>query len=206
MAITDAYATAAEYRTTFGVTNTSGVDADAVILADITSVSRYLDRRLGRFFTKDASVVARRYQPSGRPTLNVHDIASLTGLIVKVDDDSNGIATTTLTITTDFEVAPLDADKGPEPAPWTELYLPPRSSRTRWDSLTEVTAIFGYPSVPGAIQRAALELTAILRIQSPRATNQIPEGAEQALDASAEAQKIVSQLSGVYAKPAWIFS
>ena len=139
-------------------------------------------------------------------TLFVDDIASLTGLIVKVDDNRDGIAEAALTITTDFELLPLAAAFGPEVNPWTQIYLPPRVKRSYWWELIEVTAIFGWPAIPAAIARATYQLTGILRLQSPRATSQIPEAIASALGMSPTAQKIVDELMGVYAKPVWAFS
>lgn len=206
MAVTDAYASAATYRAMFGKTDTS---QDAAILVALTAVSRYLDRRLGRFFTRDVSVVTRRYYPTSdsQKTLFVDDIATKTGLIVKVDDNQDGTAEVTLTETTDFEVLPFDVDKGPEPQPWTQLYLPTkRVSRISWASITEITASFGWPAIPSAIERATCELTAIVRIESPRATNQMNVGFDAIIGTSRQAQDIIDDLSRKYAKPLPVFA
>lgn len=75
-----------------------------------------------------------------------------------------------------------------------------------WPYLAEVTAIFGWPAVPKGIERATIDLTAILRLESPRATSHITESIDTVVGTSFEAQKIVDELSRVYAKPAWIFA
>ena len=59
--------------------------------------------------------------------------------------------------------------------------------------LTELTSIGGWPAIPAAIARATYQLTGILRLQSPRATSQIPEAFDQALEASPTAKKIVDE-------------
>src|SRR5581483_9366143 len=119
MAVTDAYATAAMYRATDrGKIDTS---RDSDVDADLLAVSRYIDAQLGRFFTKDASAVARVFE-GGKSgwRLRVDDIAVNSGVIVKVDMNYDGsFSGETAWSATDFTLYPLNADKGPEPRPWT---------------------------------------------------------------------------------------
>ena len=208
MAINDSYATAALYKTIIGKTTAAD---DTELLIQLTGMSRLLEREItgGRYFNKDASVTIRRYYPTVPylRSLAVEDIATTTGLIVKVDDNHDGTAETVLTITTDFEVHPLNAGTGPEPDPYTALYLPPGRGRLYWgDALVEVTATHGWPNVPDAIVQATCQLVALLRIETPRATQQINEGLAAVVGMSPAAQTIVEQLTDAYAKPAWIYS
>src|SRR3990167_5079751 len=110
MAVTDAYATAAEYRER---TTKSDASDDDTILAQLKAVSRWLDRRLRRFFTQDAAVVARIYNGNGEQILWLpDDIATATGLIVKVDlngDYDFSDSGETLSINTDFWLGPYNA-------------------------------------------------------------------------------------------------
>lgn len=203
MAIGDAYADNVQYKAVVG--KTSG-DNDTEIDRTLLSVSRAIDRLLGRGatgFNKDTAVVVRRYPPSDSFTnvLFVDDIASKAGMIVKVDDDQDGIAEVTLVETTDFEVMPFNAPFGPEPRPYEYLSLPtPRVSRKSWSVLTEVTAIYGWPAVPSAIVDATIQLAAIWRLESPRATSQISAGFDAVIGTSKQAQDIIYDLSRVYGR------
>jgi hypothetical protein len=216
-AVTDPYATATTYRGIFGKSDTGD---DAEILLQLTAVSRYVERKLGRFFTQDAAVVPRIFYPMGyfsgnaeaeNPWLGVRssrdlyvdDIATSTGLLIKIDTNRDGVFTDeTALAATDFELRPLNADKGPEPMPWTQIHLPVWSTRIGWipGAPIEITAKWGWPAVPESIAQAVCQLTGILRIESPRATNQISAGLDTVLGASHEAQDIVENLMKVYAK------
>lgn len=202
MPLSDAYSTAATYRALLSKSDTA---EDPEILDDLTAVSRFLDYRLGRFFTKDAAVVARVYLPEiATLKLYVDDIASKTGLLVKVDEDLDGLFTDeTAWAATDYRLLPLNADKEPEAKPWTAIEITPWGTKTRFARRypVEVTATFGWPAVPKAIERATVHLTGILRLETPRATSRIPEGIEAAISASPEAQRILRELAGQYARP-----
>jgi len=80
-AVTDAYATAEEYRARVSQSDATG---DDVLLDQLSAVTQYLKNRLGRFFTRDAAVVVRTLDGNGQRRLYVPDIATTTGLIVKV--------------------------------------------------------------------------------------------------------------------------
>ena len=201
MSISDAYSTTALYKTAFGITaSTQDTRIDSVLLA----VSRYIEKRCHRFFTQDANVVERLYDPHGRivllderPAFMVDDISTTTGLVVKLDEDLDGSVAdeTAWTIDTDFVLWPLNANLGPEAAPWRAIRLPSWSSKVFIDSARlSVTAKFGWAAVPAAIAQATLELTGIVMTDSPRATMRIQEGVEAVIGASPQAQSIVMQL------------
>jgi hypothetical protein len=201
MAITDPYATAAQYRTSISKSSTGD---DTIIGDQLTMMSRYLDGRIGRHFTKDASAVARPFirQPLSDPRrLYVHDLAAApTEIIVDTDNDGS-FADETAISSANWELWPLNAALGPEPHPWTSILLPAWSSEGEWPAgvRVRVTAQFGWPSVPVAVREACIELTSIFRMQSPRATNRVEEmGA--VVGASRESQTLVSELIERYAR------
>lgn len=204
MPVSDSYATAAQYRAILGKTDTS---EDAEILDDLTAVSRYMDGKLGRFFTKDAAAVKRVYVPSAASdTLWVDDLAAAPTSI-KVDEDLDGsFADETAYAGTDYELRPLNAADGPETWPYTHIIIPPWSKKGNWPrgGRVEIDAVFGWPAVPKAIERATIHLTGILRLESPRATNRIVE-IEDVVQASPEAQRIIWQLMKTYARGGGIF-
>jgi hypothetical protein len=196
MSISAAYETAANYRAVVGSTD-SGKDAE--ILIDLTAVSRYLEGRLGRFFTKDATPVARVYlPPTNSATLRVDDLAAAPTAI-KLDTSGDNTFATTLAAT-DYELLPLNAARGPEVRPFTVIRLTPWGNYSGFltTQRVQVTAQFGWPAVPVPVKRATIHLTAILRLETPRATNRIPELGD-AMNASPEAQHIIRQLTDSYA-------
>lgn len=166
--MTDAYATAAEYRASIDKVDTS---EDAEVLIDLTSVSRHIEKRLaGRFFTKDASAAVRIYKPRFPNILEVDDIVTLTS--IKVDAGRDGTYETTLTAA-EYELTPRNAADGPEPSPYTAI----ERLTGAWanTSRVEVTAVFGWPAVPAAIKSACIQITAMLRLETPRAQSQVTD-------------------------------
>jgi hypothetical protein len=201
MAVTDAYATAATYRSLLDKSDTA---EDAEILTDLKAVSRFIERKTGRFFTVDASAVDRVYQAtpySERPrSLFIDDLVAITSIKVDTDDDGS-FADEDAWASTDYELLPRNAADGPEPRPYTEVFIPSWSSKDFWGGhLVQVNATFGWPSVPAAIERATVHLAGILRLETPRATRQVNIGMETVIETSRQAQDIIAELVQVYAK------
>lgn len=216
-AVTDAYATAQEYRDGLSPQKID-TSSDTQILADLTAVSRWLDRRLGRFFTKDAAAVSRDfYGPSagpvypeaenpykfaGKASRSLHlldsDLVSISALAT--DDSGSGTPTTTWAAT-DYQLLPLNADKGSEPNPFQAIYVPEWSTKLGWPParLVRVTGIWGWPSVPPAIKSGTINITAILRLDSPRAITSV-DSIGTAIAASKDARGIVDDLVRMYLK------
>lgn len=218
MAVTDAYATAAQYRATILHTDTGD---DTQILNDLTAMSRFIEALCNRFFTKDAAPVARVYyanpnsalgnpeaenpfavQPRLNRRLYVDDISSTTGLVIKLDNNRDGDFTDSTTITlatTDYQLEPLNAALGPEVNPWTAIYLPTWSTQLGFPPgmAIQVTAAWGWPAVPQAIINACCALTAIWRLETPRALgHQTDIGSIQLV--SPDARRIVKDIVHAY--------
>lgn len=224
MAIGDAYATAADYR---AVVSKSDTGEDAEILSDLKAISRYIDLRTGRFFGKDAAVVARVYTvpdgrgapwvdpfyrtpwntPIGGVPLEVDDIASVTGLLIRADTNQDGTFPGPDWAATDYVLEPANAALGPEPMPYTRVLLPSWSTQSGLSGgqRVRITAVWGWPAVPDAIVRATCHLTGILRLESPRATSRVNELGEQ-MSTSKQAQDIVQSLVRVYRRSAVVFA
>ena len=201
MAVTDAYATAATYRSLIQKSDTG---EDAEILVDLTAVSRYIERRVGRFFTTDAANVYRVYRAtdlSNEPkSLFVDDLVSVASIKVDTDDDGS-FADEDAWAATDYELYPLNAADGPEPAPYTRILIPSWSTKDLWGRhRVEVGGKFGWPSVPAAIERATVHLTGILRLETPRATRQVNIGLDRVEETSRQAQEILNALINAYSK------
>jgi hypothetical protein len=182
LALGDSYATAADYRARAGKTDTG----DSTMLeAQLKAVSHYIDSRCRRRdgFNQSGSAEVRTYDIRCLPGPGVafladyyrrvwlpDDVATLTGLIVKVDlngdydvTDSNE----TLTINTDFWAGPSNAAVGADPKPFEFLDLHPNSTKANtWPEqrrALEVTAKFGWPEVPEAVKELTIAITRQLR-------------------------------------------
>lgn len=197
MAITDAYATAAEYRAGANKDDTS---EDADILLDLTAMSRYLERRIGMFFTKDAAAVLRVYDPRvAGATLETDPIVSVTS--IKVDADRDGsFADSTAWATTDYELLPRNAALGPEVKPYDRIFIPAWSTQPLFTPGTrvQVEAVFGWAAVPEAIKRATIHLTAFLRLETPAAARSVIDTGEL-IEASPHMRSIITNLMREYA-------
>ena len=202
MAMTpEVYADADAYRARFsGTSETWPSDAqDDSIDEDLIAVSRWVDRHCRRTFAKEASAVARVFvaQANG-PLIRVGDMAAAP-TTVKIDTDNDGDFTDE-TAVTGFEAFPLDAAYGPEAKPYRSVNLPNWASITSFieGQRVQVTAQWGWPAVPDAVKIATIELTGILRLQSPRATNRYQEDIAAVIGASSEARSIVMKLLEPY--------
>jgi hypothetical protein len=200
MPLDDAYATAAEYRARVIKADSSD---DAAILADLKAAKALIDHRAGQpfGFNKDASATTRVIWPkaAGR-SLIVPPIADPTGMAILVDTSLTGsFSGYTAIPDADFQLRPLDAAL--TSLPYTEIYIPSWASASTYlwavDVPVQITAIFGWPAVPEAIKRACIELTAIVRLESPRGTNRLDDFG-QVLSISARARDIIDDLIRVY--------
>ena len=189
------YATAMQYRNSIGMTDTA---KDIEIEADLSAVSRYIDGKMGRFFSKDTVAVSRIYLPERTATFLLVDDIAETPTSIEVDTENDGQYTTELT-TDDYELMPFNATRGPEPWPYTMINLTPWGDLSAFHAgqRVRITAIFGWPEVPEAIKIATIHLTAVLRLETPRATRRIAELGD-VMETSPIAQGIVRQLTEQY--------
>lgn len=216
MAVTDSYATLAQYKAEFKKTDTAD---DTPVTDTLAAVSRLLDRKLGRFFTQE-SAATRLYMPSasGIPTrpnwaesenpykyggltrlLYIDDLVSVT--TIKIDEDRDGVFTDeTALATTDYELLPRNAALGSEPVPYNSIELTEWGTKFAWPTgcRVQIVGTFGWPAVPKAIQVATIHLAGIVRLSSPRASRRIPEGLDQFVETSRQAQDIICDLERHY--------
>jgi hypothetical protein len=166
MAITNGYATLAQAKTFLSIIDS--VD-DTLLESLIESASRSIDRIANRRFYIDAAASARKYRASSPVFLFTDDISGTTGLIVKIDEDGDGIFETTLTLDSDYVMDPLTAPSLNRP--FTQITIvsnintfpifPGLFSNGLRPGI-EVTAKWGWPAVPDDIETACLILTADL--------------------------------------------
>jgi hypothetical protein len=166
MAITNGYATLAEIKSFLSISDS--VD-DTLLENMVEAASRSIDRIANRRFYADTSASARSYRVNSPVVLYTDDISGTTGLLVKLDEDGDGTFETTLTIDTDFIMDPLTA--AALGRPFTQVTI---VSNTKSFPIfpglfqnglrpgVQVTAKWGWPSVPDDIAQACLILTADL--------------------------------------------
>ena len=156
MTLSNAYATTDEFRAYCRIDSAADNTLHEGVVA---AASRMVDRYTGRRFWQDGTVVAREYHADSPSCVQVDDISTTTGLIVKSDINADGTFAQTLTITTNFLAYPLNAADDVPARPFTEIRIV--------DSLgtgfavgprpgVQVTAKFGWAAVPDEVKLATI--------------------------------------------------
>lgn len=155
MAITNGYCTLSEVKAALRITDSLD---DTLLENSVEAASRRIDGECSRRFYLDGSATARTYAANRSTMLIVDDIGTATGLVVKVDDDADGTFETTLTAGVDYQTEPANAIVQGEPLNMFRALDRgfPVASNSR--NLIEVTARWGWPSVPDAIREATVLL------------------------------------------------
>jgi hypothetical protein len=166
MPITNGYATLAEIKAYLSISDSTDND---LLESLVESASRSIDRIANRRFYADSSASARTYRAYSDVFVYVDDISSTTGLVVAIDENGNGSYSKTLALNTDYILDPLTAASLGRP--FTQLTMV--SNTEMWPIFpgitqnglrpgVQVTAKWGWPSVPDDISVACLTLTADL--------------------------------------------
>jgi hypothetical protein len=172
MTITNGYTTEAVVNEEIGRTDVDSTRSAAIHRA-INAASRQIDSHTGRRFWQDSIVVARVYEAFDTGCVEVDDISTTTGLIVKTDADGDGTFENTLTIATDFRVAPFNAAARTPVWPYTQLLISPVGNygfpvSGGWPTVS-VTAKFGWPAVPDDVAQACV-IQAVSLLKAPAAS------------------------------------
>jgi hypothetical protein len=166
MAIVNGYATLTQIKNYMSISDNTDND----LLEDlIESASRSIDRMANRRFYLDTTASARLYRAYSDIFVYIDDIGTTSSLAVALDINGNGTYTKTLTLNQDYILDPLTASSLGRP--FTQLTMV--SNTETWPifpGLTQnglrpgvqVTARWGWPSVPDDINMACLILTADL--------------------------------------------
>lgn len=192
MAVSDPYAQVSDYAQVFP--NTSNDDVE--LLRQLTAVSRYIDFRTGQFFSSDTAAVVRIYTGDGTNQLWLDENLAVSPTSLKYDSGNDGTYATTITT---FELWPYNAADGPVAQPYRRIDLPPWGDYTVFPKgqRVQVTAQWGWLAVPEMVRTACIQLTAILRLQSPRATSSIDEMG-RVVSMSAQGRGIVDELLAAF--------
>lgn len=129
---------------------------DAQVDSVISSASREIERYTGRQFNKETSATARRYQPVRRGLVFVDDFWTTSGLIVKTDDDCDGVFERTWTMDVDYQIHPLDGIH--EGAPgwpfWKLVAIGQYGFPGGVGARVQVTAQWGWAAIPSPVVEA----------------------------------------------------
>lgn len=154
------YATLAEMHAHLRVPDADTADDTAIGVA-ITAASRAIDHDTQRQFGLTGSAVARLYTYArecidGRPSLAIDDVQTTTGLAVALDQNYDGTFETSLTYGTDYDLWPWNA--AADGKPWTHVILRPTTVAwfPHFARGVQVTANFGWSTVPSIVKQAAL--------------------------------------------------
>ncbi len=167
MAITNGYCTQNELKAFVGIPTSDTAD-DSLLDDAVNAASRQIDAFCGRYFYADGSASARKFFTENIYKLRVDDISTTTGLVVKYDDDDDGTYEVTVS-SANYQVLPINGIVGGiKNSPYyiielvsdgsNEWPLDYSSNRPR----AEITANWGYPSVPDQIKQATLMLASEL--------------------------------------------
>jgi hypothetical protein len=205
MAITNGYCELDELKSEMRL-KVNDLEDDGRLEIAIAAASRQIDAHCGRRFWQDSTVKVREYMVDDEDCALVDDISTTTGLIVKIDTDQDGSYETTLTIDTDFKLAPFNAADEVPVWPYYELRLMPNSSYyfpVDDDVPTlQITARFGWPAVPDDVKKACLIQSAML-FKSADAVFGVTEfaGSGVAMRVRSQLNPIAEALLEPYCKP-----
>lgn len=169
MAVTDPYASAAEYSAR--VEKTDSAD-EGLITAALLTASRIIEGKLERVFNQSAASTVRRFDGSGGALLRVDDLVTIAANGIAVDTDADGTANETFGDGNAWIIKRGD-DHGYNASefsePWTQLELLPYSSNTTLTTWTKgkrnvaITGTWGWPTLPAGIKEFCVKLARDLR-------------------------------------------
>jgi hypothetical protein len=126
---------------------------DAQLTRSIEAASRRIDGVCDRIFYQEPTATARVYDATNLASVSIDDVSTLTGFVVKVDDGFD--YATTLVLNVDFRVEPLNNLSKGLPV-YRLVSLSGIFPRSTVRPGVQVTARWGFPSVPTAITEATL--------------------------------------------------
>lgn len=156
--LTNCYATLDAFKQTLSLDPSDASD-NARLEAALNAACRLIDDHCGRRFWQDAAVVDRTFYADTPYAIDVPDVSTLTGLVVKIDDNDDGTFETTLTIGTHYVCLPLNAEDETPARPYDAIRLVDSAYRfPRYASGrpgVQVTARYGWAAVPPSVALAA---------------------------------------------------
>jgi hypothetical protein len=151
------YASLTDLKSYLAITDTT---SDPQLLDSLITASRGIEHYCGRRFFAESTATARIFVPRDRRVLGLNDFWTSAGLVVQVDTGDDGTFATTLAAT-DYELQPFNGiNDGETGWPFYRInYVtstwPCNNSR---DGSVQVTAKWGWATVPGPIKQACVYL------------------------------------------------
>lgn len=166
MANAERYATIAELQGRL----TTRISAESAVSSALAAASRAIEGHCNRVFTLDAVASSRTYTPARSDELLVDDIGTLTDLVVAIGSDGVSFPN----VLTDYWSAPANAITKGRPIellltdglfPVLRITQQRTLSREVSRPTVQVTARWGWPSVPEDVSEAVLLLASRLYVR-----------------------------------------
>ena len=162
MALTHAYTTVDDLAVELELNATDQARLTPKLERAIAAASRQIDAHTGwqaHGFWADTTVQVRTYEPEEADCLYIPEgISTATGLIVKTDQDGDGVYETTIS-SSDYLLEPYNALSNYPAWPYTEIEIRATSAAyfpTGLENTVQITAKFGWPAVPDDVEKATL--------------------------------------------------
>lgn len=158
MAITNGYVAINVVKSAMRITDD---DDNAGLELAIESASRLIDNHCDRQFYQDGSATARVFVARSPHLVHVDDISTTVGLVVKTDTSGDGTFDTTWT-SSDYQLEPLNGRREGVAWPYDALRavgsydFPVYGTNNNSEALVQVTAQWGWASVPTAVKQACV--------------------------------------------------
>lgn len=157
MALGDSYCTLAELKTRLGISDTTD---DTVLTAAVSSASRQVELYCRRQFNDAGSTSSRVFVPTSPTLTMVDDFWTTTGLVVSTMTGDDGMFDT-IWADTDYQLEPLNGiQAGITGWPYWRIRATQSNYyyRGRFTGSVQVTARWGWASVPAPVKEATLAL------------------------------------------------
>ena len=170
MAITNGLCTLTQVKTALRISDTTD---DTPLELAIEAASRMIETFCDRRFYADGTATARTFVAVDPCLVLIDDVSTTTGLVVKTDSEGSGTFATTWAAT-DYQLEPLNAVRNAQAWAYTSLRAVGSFTFPVWGerALVQVTAKWGWPAVPKAVEQAAVYQSMLLF-----KSNDVPLGA-----------------------------
>jgi hypothetical protein len=162
VAIGDNYASLSELKAYLGPEVSGVATFDAALTDALNSTRLEIEQFCFRQFNDAGSASARTYDPISPYRVVVDDFHTITGLVIKTDEDGDGVFEKTWT-TADYRLRPLNGTRNGVPGwPYWMIEAKENSSLRFPKELesVQVTARWGWASVPPPVKQATLIIAA----------------------------------------------
>jgi hypothetical protein len=154
VAITNGYCSLSQIKAAMRITDTAD---DTLLENSVESASRLIDSHCARQFWSTGTATPRVFVATTHLTVDIDDLSTTSGLVIKTADDVSTGYTTTWD-TTDYQLEPLNGVVDGLSWPYDRI----RAIGDYWfpsdggEALIQVTGVWGWAAIPKAIEQAAL--------------------------------------------------